>query len=217
MARIRAIDDDEKKLKRQSILDAALRLYHDNTRELPSVSRIAEACGLAKGTVYLYFKTKEEIFLALLEEGFHRVLREIEQVVTEHATQPQALLDAYVNRYVAQVADQPDFLRLAAMTNAVLEQNLDQQIALQFKAELLRQLGQLGARLEQALPALNPGDGHRLLSRTYALTIGLWQVLDWPENVRCLVEQEEFRHARPDFFNELSIALRQLLKGALPI
>lgn len=215
MARIRAIDDGEKKLKRQSILDAALTLYHENTRELPSVSRIADACGLAKGTVYLYFKTKEEIFLALLEDGFYRLLDEVERVIADHPDHPMQLVEAYLTRYVALLSAQPDFLRLAAMTNAVIEQNLDQEIALQFKAELLRRMNRAGMLLEKAIPALPPAAGMRVLSRTYALTIGLWQVLDWPENVRSLTEQEEFKQARPDFFDELPIALRQLLAGAL--
>lgn len=75
--RLRAIDDNEKALKRQSILDAAARIFAKDLNNLPSVISIAKASGLAKGTVYLYFKTKEEIFLALLSEQYETLLLEI--------------------------------------------------------------------------------------------------------------------------------------------
>jgi AcrR family transcriptional regulator len=51
-------------------LTAADELFAAAQDQLPSVSSIAEAAGLAKGTVYLNFETKEEIFAQLLLEGW---------------------------------------------------------------------------------------------------------------------------------------------------
>ncbi|MDQ5887215.1 MAG: TetR/AcrR family transcriptional regulator, partial [Pseudomonadota bacterium] len=60
------------------------------------------------------------------------------------------------------------------------------------------------------------GEGATTLLRVYGLTIGLWQMLDWPDNVKPLLEQnEKFKVLRPDFFAELPVALGQYLGGAL--
>lgn len=215
MARFRAVAEEDKAARRQSILDAAMRLFLENSRELPSVIRIADASGLAKGTVYLYFRTKEEIFLALLEEGFHSLLDAAASLLSTDGLSPAQLLDSFVVQYAAFFKARPHFLRLAAMTNSVIEQNIDLSIAVEFKVGLVRALRQAGELAEQRLPGLASGDGGRLLLRAYALTLGLWQMLDWPENVRSLLADEQFQILRPDFYEELETALRQLLRGVL--
>lgn len=214
--RQRAIAEDEKLAKRQSILDAAQKLYLQNSRELPSVSRIAEASGLAKGTVYLYFRTKEEIFLALLDEQFHSLLQSILTLFDAPQTSTGVLIDTFLETYVAFLRDEPGFLRLAAMANSVIEQNLDATIALDFKSRLIDKLLEIGQQLEFRAPQLRKGEGAAILLRVYGLTIGLWQMLDWPDNVKPLLDQyEKFKLLRPDFFEELPIALGQYLGGAL--
>jgi AcrR family transcriptional regulator len=65
MAR-RAVAMEDKKKRRQAILVAARDLFNASDGTLPAASEIAAAADLAKGTVYIYFRTKEEIFLALL-------------------------------------------------------------------------------------------------------------------------------------------------------
>jgi AcrR family transcriptional regulator len=49
----------------EKILKTAWKLYKKTDGKLPAVSLIAQKTGLSKGTVYLYFKTKDEIFLQL--------------------------------------------------------------------------------------------------------------------------------------------------------
>ncbi len=57
--------------RRAEILDAALRLFHDAGYDATTVQHIAAAAGVAAGTVYLYFPSKEHVLLALHTE-FHR-------------------------------------------------------------------------------------------------------------------------------------------------
>ena len=70
--RTRAIDEADKARRRQTLLNSALELFLARPTELPSVQSIASRAGLAKGTVYLYFDTKEEIFLTILKSFTHR-------------------------------------------------------------------------------------------------------------------------------------------------
>src|SRR6185436_13591580 len=53
--------------RRNAILDAVERLYLRHPDRMASVAEVAEAAKLAKGTVYLYFPSKEEMLLALHE------------------------------------------------------------------------------------------------------------------------------------------------------
>lgn len=55
--------------KKRKVFEAATRLFAQKGFDKTTVDEIAESAQVAKGTVYYYFKGKEEIFLFLVEEG----------------------------------------------------------------------------------------------------------------------------------------------------
>jgi AcrR family transcriptional regulator len=67
-----AMTDEDKEHHRRTLLDAAHGLFRER-RDLRPVTEIAKAAGLAKETVYLYFTSKEEIFIALIEDNFAKL------------------------------------------------------------------------------------------------------------------------------------------------
>lgn len=69
----------EKKARRNQILDAARALLFANGLHATSINQIAKQAELGVGTIYFYYKSKEEIFADLQEEGlellFARILK----------------------------------------------------------------------------------------------------------------------------------------------
>src|ERR1700732_1199502 len=55
--------------KRERILAAGLRLFANQTYQAVTMDRVAEAAGVAKGTLYLYFPSKEALYLGILSDG----------------------------------------------------------------------------------------------------------------------------------------------------
>jgi len=68
----RARSLEEKSFRRQQILDAASALFAEVGYEGFSVALLASKAGIVKGTLYLYFKTREEVFLALYDQSLNR-------------------------------------------------------------------------------------------------------------------------------------------------
>ncbi|MGD1954231.1 MAG: TetR/AcrR family transcriptional regulator [Sphingomonadales bacterium] len=66
----RARSDAQKDVRRRGILNAALELYEDVGLDQVRVDAIAKRAGIAKGTVYLYYKSREGIFIDIYEEAF---------------------------------------------------------------------------------------------------------------------------------------------------
>lgn len=62
------------------LLDAAARVFARHGYAGASVDRIAAAAGLSKGTFYWHFKTKEELFLTLVEERIDAPARALMEV-----------------------------------------------------------------------------------------------------------------------------------------
>ena len=59
----------------RSILDAARTLFVAEGYRNVSIRKIAERVGYSPAAIYSYFDSKDDIFLALAEEGFHMLFQ----------------------------------------------------------------------------------------------------------------------------------------------
>ncbi|GAA5178031.1 TetR/AcrR family transcriptional regulator [Niveibacterium umoris] len=200
------LSDDERSARRQEILAAAERLYGHGEAALPSVAAIAVEAGLAKGTVYLYFATKEEIFLALMEVRLEGLIRVVGESLAGGAQDWRA---RFIAAYVGELAAHPGFLRLAAIGNTVIERNLAVEVGTAFKQRLAAMLTEAGAGVA-AVCGCSADEGARRLMQTYALSIGLWQMLDWPPTLAAVLHRPELAVLRRDFEAELKDMLERL-------
>jgi TetR/AcrR family transcriptional regulator len=69
----------EKEERRQSILQAAREVFFENGFHQATVEAVAERAEVSKGTVYLYFESKETILALLLLEGLRELARRLEE------------------------------------------------------------------------------------------------------------------------------------------
>jgi AcrR family transcriptional regulator len=60
----RAVSDEQKLERRAAILDATFALFAGSSSEAVAMADVAKKVGLAKGTISLYFRTRDESFLA---------------------------------------------------------------------------------------------------------------------------------------------------------
>lgn len=88
----------EKQLRRSQILDAARTLLFSSGIDSISISRISNKAELGVGTIYFYFKNKEEIFAALQEEGLSLLYSKIRRL-TEKEPAPEKQLAGIANVY----------------------------------------------------------------------------------------------------------------------
>lgn len=65
--------ESDKRLKRQRLLSESLRLFREKGYEDTTVAEITQAAGVAKGTFFNYFPTKEDVLLALGEQTLGRL------------------------------------------------------------------------------------------------------------------------------------------------
>ncbi len=61
--------------KHQRILDAAIEVIAEHGFFHSRVAEIADRAGVADGTIYLYFKNKDELLMAAIDSAFHRFIQ----------------------------------------------------------------------------------------------------------------------------------------------
>ncbi len=86
--------------RKEEILDAALIEFADRTYNAVSMERLAERAGLSKAGIYAHFKSKEEIFHALLERATQK-RRDFEGWLPDEDLTLSELVDAYLDRLYA--------------------------------------------------------------------------------------------------------------------
>lgn len=89
----------KKKKTRKAIMDAALRLFTKQGFENTSISQLARAAGIGKGTIYSYFKSKNEIFLAFCEEQLVQTDREVTEKSKQGATLLEQLMTLFMGEF----------------------------------------------------------------------------------------------------------------------
>jgi AcrR family transcriptional regulator len=212
---LRAVDQEDRQARRKSILEAARVLFRQGDGRLPTAAEVAAAAGLAKGTVYIYFKTKEEIFANVLLEGWLPLLASTETIFLgskkkSRLQQAQAFIKATVDR----VVDEPELLRLDALGASVIEKNMTPEALLDYKLRFNKGLLDAGDRIDSAL-SLAPGRGVQLLLRTYALTRGLWQTAGHFEQLEGSGIAVVSTRPKIPFSQDLQEALGEYWRGAL--
>jgi len=206
----RARAPEDKSERRAAIVRAAEALARRDPSCTCSVEQLAREAGLAKGTVYLYFRSREEILLAVHEKQTHEIFDMIEQALAGLEASAEGVVRAGLRYLEAH----PEFYPLAASCRSMLDTNVSADAAFAFKAGIGKRLQPLGEHIEQLYPGLRPGEGAALLINSYAFLIGLWQQADPPLSLRPLMHRPEMRVFRIDFEKQLTAALLDLWEAA---
>ncbi len=88
-----------KQARPAEIVSAALSLFAERGFGATKLEDVAKAAGIAKGTVYLYFPTKEDLFRAVVRQELLPTLERIEAAVATHAGSSSDLLRMMASRF----------------------------------------------------------------------------------------------------------------------
>lgn len=101
----------EREARRNRILDAAERVFYDNGFDAAKMEDVAEAAQLGKGTLYLYFKTKDDLALGLVLRHQRAVVENFEAARAD-ATDGVELLRQLLNIYATRMSEPIEHLKL---------------------------------------------------------------------------------------------------------
>ena len=80
-----------RKSRKDEIIKAASNLFSQKSYHDVTMDQIAAEVGVAKGTIYLYFKSKENLYLGILEHTFETIESILEREIAKEDPAPQKL------------------------------------------------------------------------------------------------------------------------------
>ncbi len=108
--------DREREEMKELILDAAKRISIDEGFEKVSIRKIAEEIEYSPGTIYLYFKNRDEILFELHNIAFQKFYKE--QLKISHITEPFEKLREHGRIYIKFGVENPDLYELMFIVRA---------------------------------------------------------------------------------------------------
>lgn len=183
MATVRARDEDQKLARKQTLMESGWQLFKENEGQLPSVAQVVKKAGLAKGTFYLYFKTKEELFLEVLADAVQRFFDNLKNELGSDAID----LDSVIDTFVKHLSNDEALNQLGCMLSGVIEQNTEEAVLLKFKLQMVQMLFEVGGIISSAVDRaieegkpyrpIETGQASRLMLRSYAAFVGIAQMV----------------------------------------
>ncbi|MEM9074262.1 MAG: TetR/AcrR family transcriptional regulator [Myxococcota bacterium] len=116
--------------RRQQILDAARDLFVEKGYVATTVDDIVTRVEVARGTFYLYFDDKLDVFSALVDRFFVRSSGAIHPIdLSEGAPSPREQLRENLRRFVQLTFADPGMVKIALSTATGIDTGLDQRLA----------------------------------------------------------------------------------------
>ncbi|MBQ1395915.1 MAG: TetR/AcrR family transcriptional regulator [Eubacterium sp.] len=117
-------------LKREEIIDACEQLYQKMSFREITIKEIGAITSFSRPTIYNYFETKEEIFLALFKREYDRWNGQLTAILEQNEKLTRAELADLIAR---SLAERQQLLKLLAMNNFDMEANSRQELLTEFK------------------------------------------------------------------------------------
>ena len=90
--------------RREILMGAALAFAHGGY-DATNMDQIARACGLAKGHIYHYFRSKEEIFTEIRADAVSRLIEKLTPIASAAAEDPELALRKAIAAVIARIFD----------------------------------------------------------------------------------------------------------------
>jgi TetR/AcrR family fatty acid metabolism transcriptional regulator len=151
--------------KRSRILDAAVKVFADRGYFSSTVAEIARAAGVADGTIYLYFKSKDDLLFELFDEKMTRLIADAKAALAEEKDAPSRL-KRFIRLHFSLVEKNPDLASVLVVElrqSAQLLKAADRQRLGAAYLELIGQVVREGQERGELDASVSPGTAKRAI------------------------------------------------------
>lgn len=174
---------DLTRARREEILNACAALYQTQSFKEITLKEIGAHTSFTRTSIYNYFHTKEEIFLALLQREYQAWIDDLQ------AMPPAATADAFADALAHTLEKRALMLKLEAMNLFDIEDNTRMERLVDFKRVYARSLQVLGRCVAGSFPALTDRQVQEFLYALYPFLLGVYPYTTATPNQRQAMAQ----------------------------
>lgn len=175
---MRALTEAERQQRRDELADRAAAVFAEVGYQRLTMEAVAKAAGVAKGTLFLSFASKEDLILHEAGRRFAAWFPRLERL------NPSTPAPALAVAVAGTIAEDPLLMPLLGLVGPVLEQGCSEAAVVGFKEILAGGLAKITGVWSQARPSVPASVWGETFLRVYALIVGAWAVGEASDTVR---------------------------------
>ena len=197
--------------RREEIIEACARLYeHMSFREI-TIKEIGAATSFTRTSIYNYFETKEEIFLALMQQEYDLWVSAMHAVMEKEDHLSRDALAEILSR---TLTDRPRLLRLLSMNHFDMEANARPERLAEFKVSYGASLETVERMLEKYIPEMDETGRRQFLYAFFPFIYGIYPYTSVTEKQRKAMEQAKIPYVYQSAYDLTCSFLKKLLSKA---
>lgn len=212
----RAMTEEAKKEKSEFILNSAFKLYENTTFKTFKMDELAKECNVSKGILFKYFRSKEMLFLSMLDKEYEKMMlaikRDFEEVsVVNKDNLKEILLRETDNLYKPN----SPLIRLNMIKGSILEQNIDYEFAKEQKLKFTKLMGTVMMGIMSKLDGITAEEFSRVFSVQGSLLFGFLHSVTSSKVMKQVIDDCNLTQYEIDPIKETKESLEIFIDGYL--
>ena len=197
--------------RKEEIIAACETLYQTMGFKEITIREIADYTSFSRPSIYNYFETKEEIFLALLQKEYERWAADLQDTIDSHAQMTREEIAAALARSVEK---RSQMLKLKSMNHFDMEANSRMERLVPFKTAFGNAIKTVDRLLHKFLPELTERDRQDFLYAFFPFTYGIYPYAVVTDKQREAMEKAEVGYIYHSIYELTYAFVRKQLSGA---
>ena len=177
--------------RREEIINACEQLYQTMSFKDITIKEIGNVTSFSRPTIYNYFETKEEIFLALYEGEYDRWNADLESILQNNEKLSRKQI---AEKIAHSLQNREQLLKLLSMNNYDMEANSRKELLTSFKESYGKSMKNIRSILEKFCPEMNDGEIRNFLYIFFPFMFGIY-----PYTSVTVKQREAMKKADVDF------------------
>lgn len=193
--------------RKEEIINACEKLYRTMSFKEITLKEIGKETSFSRPTIYNYFVTKEEIFLALFEREYARWNNCLDNLLKETKLSRKQL----AKRIATSLSEREQLLKLLAMNNFDMEENSRPERLASFKVNYGRSLELMEKILKKFCPEMSQRERRSFIYIFFPFMFGIYPYAEVTDKQRRAMDDAKVNYKYQSIYNITYNCLTKLL------
>lgn len=200
--------DEINSLHREEIIDACEKLYQKKSFKEITIKEISEATSFTRTSIYNYFHTKEEIFLALMQREYDLWITDLKRIVSEHETLGT---DELSHEIACSLEKRKQLLKLLSMNHYDLEENSSPESLEKFKVSYGNSMKAVKSCIDKFCPYMPDSEKTSFIFTFFPFLFGVYPYTVVTEKQLIAMKNAKVDYVRYTIYEMIYNCVRKLL------
>ena len=172
--------------RKEEIISACRKLYETRSFKEITIKDIGEATSFTRTSIYNYFQTKEEIFLAILKQEYEQWNQSLRQLRQQH---PRLTRLEFADALAHSLEKRENLLKILSMNHYDMEENSRLERLVEFKVAYGQSLAEMRNCLDQYAPEMTPREKQDFIYSFFPFLFGIYPYTFVTEKQKAAMDQ----------------------------